>query len=199
MIFMTGILLVTLSLSANFATGQDQAQQGAAVEMAMSEVTDAHRVLFSDAGVWDADITMHMGAESTKTKGVETSRKLGRFWMVSDLRYELMGEMFHGHGQMTYDSKKKKYVGTWIDSMSDFLNTIEGDYDKKSKTLTMIISSKGPQGEDVKMKMVTRTTSETTKEFRMTMMAEPKEIPLLEISYTKRAKGAKKSMGKKEN
>lgn len=40
-IFMTGILLVTLSLSPNFAIGQDQAQQGEAVEMAMPEVTDA--------------------------------------------------------------------------------------------------------------------------------------------------------------
>ena len=43
---------------------------------------------------------------------------------------------FEGHGTETYDKGKKKYVGSWTDSMSTGLSTSEGTYDATSKTMT---------------------------------------------------------------
>ncbi len=40
--------------------------------------------------------------------------------LISDFKGEGMvpGDTFHGHGLMTWDAVKKKYVGSWTDSMS---------------------------------------------------------------------------------
>ena len=34
---------------------------------------------------------------------------------------------FHGQGQTGYDPNKKKYVGTWVDSISPTIMIMEGD------------------------------------------------------------------------
>ncbi len=41
-----------------------------------------------------------------------------------------------------YDAAKKKYVGTWVDSMTDFMWKYEGSVDKSGKILTL--EAEGP-------------------------------------------------------
>jgi hypothetical protein len=76
---------------------------------------------------------------------------LGEFWVVSEYRgdwvvSENRGET--GGTSMTaiqtigYDPEKKKYVGTWVDSMTTFIWKYEGTVDESGKTLTL--EAEGP-------------------------------------------------------
>ena len=42
----------------------------------------------------------------------------GGLWVASTFQGDFGGMTFEGRGQFGYDPAKKKYVGTWIDSMS---------------------------------------------------------------------------------
>ena len=115
---------------------------------------------------------------------------MGRFWAITNLRYD-MGELaFKGHGQVAYNAARGKYVGTWIDSISDTMTNMEGDYDTETSTLTMMAEAVGPDGTPMTLRMVTVHSSETTKEFAMAIpspAAEGEWITLMEIAYTKMA------------
>jgi hypothetical protein len=55
-------------------------------------------------------------------------------WLVSDFEGS---SGFGGHGVHGYDVEKKKYVGTWIDSMSTLLHAKEGEWDAAKRTMTL--------------------------------------------------------------
>lgn len=94
-----------------------------------------HELLAKKAGTWDALITMggQPGGKAVFTAKMDH----GGLWLVGDFRGEFMGAPFSGHEITGYDSKKQKFVSTWIDSMIDRVMVFEGDYDEKSKTLSL--------------------------------------------------------------
>lgn len=158
------------------------------------EPTAEHKILAADAGTWDAVIKTYMGgpdAEPAVSKGTETNTVMtGGLWVVSQFKGDFGGIPFEGHGQFGYDPLKKKYVGTWIDSMSPGLSVLEGDYDAKTKTMTY-------EGDGIdatsKMKfhqkMVTTTKDDGTRVFTLFMKMGPtadKEVKFMEITYTKK-------------
>ncbi len=52
-------------------------------------------------------------------KGVETDRVGGSgLCLVTDFKADMMGMPFEGHGITTWESAKKKYIGSWADSMT---------------------------------------------------------------------------------
>ena len=99
-------------------------------------------------GTWEATAQFRMAPDqpAVTSQGVETQRLVcGGLWLFSDYEGKLAGQSFEGHGTTGYDQMKKKYVGTWIDSMSSSLNLSEGTYDEKSKTFTYKTTSTDPQ------------------------------------------------------
>ena len=56
---------------------------------------------------------------------------IGDFWIVCDYTGSFEGLKFVGQGSFGYDAKKKKYVGTWIDSFSPNVTHMVGTYDKE--------------------------------------------------------------------
>jgi hypothetical protein len=92
--------------------------------------------------------------------------------------------------QLGYDPIKKKYVGTWIDTISPFLQTMEGTYDEKTKTSTMMATGVDmATGKESKSKMVTRHVSADERVFEMMMPVEGKENEwwkMMEVKYTRR-------------
>ncbi len=82
-----------------------------------------HQVLKEEAGTWDAVVEVFGVPGEPKSKGVETSTiGCGGLCLINDFKGEtLPGQVFHGHGTVTYDALKKKYVGSWTDSMSSGL------------------------------------------------------------------------------
>ena len=164
----------------------------AALAQQLAAPTKQHEELASEVGVWDADMSLweSADAEPFKSKGVETNKMLGKLWLISDFESDFGGLKFAGHGQSGWDPLKKKYVGTWIDTMSPFVQTMEGDYDEDSHTLTMISTGIDPQtGKEAKSKMITRYTSDDEKTFELHMPVEGEDgkwWKMMEIKYTRR-------------
>jgi Protein of unknown function (DUF1579) len=158
-----------------------------------SDSPSPYKILAAEEGVWDAEITMSMpGAdgkvETSTSKGVETNRMMAGKWLISDFKGEMFGSTFEGHGTNGYDAKKNKYIATWVDSMSARIDSMEGTYDEKTKTLTLNSDSESPDGKPMKMRLETRFNDDGTRTF--TLFAQPdgqKEFSKgMEIKYTKR-------------
>lgn len=117
------------------ALGQDHGKPGDKMQMPeMPKPTKEHDWLKPFVGSWD--VTVSCTAMGT-SKGTETDRMWGDFWLVTDFDGDFMGQPFKGHGRMTYDPLKKKYVTSWSDSMTPALMVMEGTTDASGKKLTM--------------------------------------------------------------
>jgi hypothetical protein len=164
----------------------------AAVAQEYAKPTKEHEGMTHEVGEWDADVSMWMepGGEPQKSKAVEKNEMLGKFWLMSKFEGEFQGAPFTGMSAYGYDPIKKKYTGGWVDSMSPFMMTMEGEYDDDSKTLTMMGSGTDfMTGKPCKMKMITKYESDDEKTF--TMYGEDKEKKgewqkTMEIKYTRR-------------
>jgi hypothetical protein len=87
-----------------------------------------HQWLGQLAGEWDteAEMLVEPGKPTVKNKGTMSTRILGGYWAVSDVKGDFMGAPFSGLMTVGFDVQKKKYVGTWVGSMCDWLCKYEG-------------------------------------------------------------------------
>lgn len=143
-------------------------------------------VFKSDVGSWDVEIKVWAGpGEPTVTRGVETSRMLGGFWLLVDFQGEMMGLDFKGHGLYSYDDKKKHYVGTWVDSLSPQKMEMIGKHDKANKTLTFEGMAPGPDGKPAKHVLTTKYADDGTRMMTMHMQVGSELLKIFEMQYTK--------------
>jgi hypothetical protein len=167
------------------------------------EVTNEHKLLKKDVGVWEAEMKTWMEGpdkEPMVSKGVERTHAVGDYWIVSTYEGDFAGQTFVGHSQMGYDPAKKKFIGTWIDSMSTSLAQMDGTYDEATQELTMVMTMLDPAtGKDTKAKTVSKYIDDNTRQFTMYM-----ETPgvgegwmkSMEVTYKKRqAREGKKPRG----
>jgi hypothetical protein len=128
-----------------------------------------HEMLKKDVGTWDATVEMFMepGAPPSSSKGTETVTMMGGFWQVSEFKAEMMGQPFEGRGAAGYDPAKKKYVGTWIDTMTPAYYTMEATYDAATKTMTSTMEGPDPSGQVTKTKATTEWKDPDTRVFTM--------------------------------
>ncbi len=180
---------VVLGLIGFLSAGPVNAQPGAAPSA-------EHMIFKTDVGSWDTVMKIYpQGPDNPaiESKGEETNRLLGNgLWLLSEYKGDIGGMKFEGHGTFGYDPQKKKYTGTWIDNMKPTMDTMEGDYDAKTKTLTMFSESKNPAtGQPMKMKNVGKFIDNDTRSFTMYNLApgsEDKYVKMMEIHYTRKKK-----------
>ena len=131
-------------------------------------------------------------SEPTASEGVEVVKLMpGGLWAQSEFDGKFGDQVFHGCGVTGYDSRKAKYVGTWVDSMSTEIMMMEGDYDSASHTLTMFAKGTDPAGKAYDAKMTSKHESNDTRVFTMLMKSEQTKgeyVKVMEITYKKRAK-----------
>lgn len=98
-----------------------------------------HEWLQQLVGEWESEAEANFGPDQppVKCKGTEKVRSLGGFWILSDSQGEVAGMTMKSQLTLGYDSKKKKYVGTWVDSMTDYMWHYEGTLDEAGKVLTL--------------------------------------------------------------
>lgn len=96
-----------------------------------------HEWLARFVGEWESEAEMVMapGQPPVKSKGTESVRSLGGFWIASEMKGDCMGTPTLGQMTVGYDAAKKKYVGTWVCSMSDHLCQYTGTVDGNTLTL----------------------------------------------------------------
>jgi hypothetical protein len=112
---------------------------------------------------------------------------VGGFWLITDFKSEMMGQPFQGHGTMGYDPGKKKYVSTWVDSMTPSLSVGESDYDAATRTFTGWTEGLDYQGRPTRIKAVTVWKDPATRVFTMSLEApDGKDMTAMRITYTRR-------------
>ena len=148
-------------------------------------------VLKQDEGSWDATVETFMapGAPPMTSKGVETNvMGCGGLCLITDFKGEMgPGQAFQGHGTSVWDPAKKKYVGTWTDSMSSGIAMGESTYDAATKTMTGSMEGADATGKVSKMKSVVEYKDAGTRVFTMYMTGpDGKEVPGMRITYKKK-------------
>lgn len=149
-----------------------------------------HDVLKADVGTWDAAVEL-MGPDGNAiaSKGVENNA-LGcnGMCLVTEFKGELMpGMAFAGAGITAYDSKAKKYVGTWSDSMTPGLASSESTWDAASKKMSGTMKSTDMMGQPSTSRSVVEYPAAGKR--LMTLYApgpDGKEALVMRITYTKR-------------
>jgi uncharacterized protein DUF1579 len=146
-----------------------------------------HEILKKDVGTWDATVEM-LQPPGPPSQGTETSTMgPGGLWLISDFKSDMMGMPFTGHGVTGWDPAKKKYVGTWVDSMSTSISLSESTYDAASKTATGTLEAPGPDGKPVKLKAVTQYKDADTRVFTMYAPGpDGKEAAMMRITYKRK-------------
>ena len=140
-----------------------------------------HKHLQKQVGTWDT--TMKAGGMEHKGS-VTFKMELGGLWLVGSMESDLGGQKFAGKSMDTYDAKKKKYVSVWFDSMSTTPLTMEGNYDKDKKTVTMVGDGVGMDGKPAKWKSVSGMKGDDTIEMSM-YVGDGKE-PMFTLTYKRK-------------
>jgi hypothetical protein len=173
---------------ATSASAQDQPGQEWVIKP-----TEQHELLKKDVGTWDATVKIFPmpGAKAMVSKGVEKNRLLkGGLWLITRFEGEAIGTPFIGMGQFGYDPAEKKYVGTWVDTMTPHMMTTKSDYDEATKTMTGTSETRDPiTGEKYTAKMISRYNDDGTRVMEMHRTGEDgKEWKVMEITYKRSEK-----------
>ena len=100
---------------------------------------EGHKALEPMIGSWNVKSTMweKPGAPPELGSGTaENSWVLGGRFVKGDFQGELGGMKFQGLGYTGYDNFKKKYVGSWMDTMGTMMMTTIGTVDPSGKVFT---------------------------------------------------------------
>jgi hypothetical protein len=166
------------------------AASGAQQAPPMPKPGPEHQLLKMDEGTWDAivEVVPGPGAAPMTSKGVEVNTLgCGGLCLITDFKGDMMpGMPFHGHGVTVWDPAKKKYVGSWTDSMSTGLSIGESTWDPATKKLTGWMEGPDMTGKIMKMRSVVEV-GEGTRVFTMHAPGpDGKEMQTMKITYTRR-------------
>lgn len=150
-----------------------------------------HQLMTEDAGTWDATVEVFgaPGAPPMVSKGVETNTMgCGGLCLITDFKSDMMGQAFHGHGMGTWDPNKKKYVGSWTDSMSTSVFVSESTYDPATKTMTGWMEGPDMSGKIQKTKSIVEYKPDGSRVFTMYQPApDGKEAVGMRITYKRKS------------
>jgi Protein of unknown function (DUF1579) len=156
-------------------------------EFKMPEPQKEHKWLQQMVGQWDADIEVYEPNKPVqKSKGSESVRMIGGFWMLAEDKGMVMDKPFTGILTIGYDTDKKKYVATWVDSMNNYLWKYEGTVDEDGDKLTLLGEGPCPRfpGKILKFKHTLELKSKDDRVYSSYMQEEDgKWTPMVTIHY----------------
>ena len=146
-----------------------------------------HEWLKPFAGEWtsESEVTPAPDGPALKMKGTATGKALGGFWIQFETRGEAGGVPFTGFLTLGWDSRKKTYIGTWTDSMTDYLWTYQGKVDAAGKVLTLETEgpSDDPPGSLAKYREAVEWKSADHFELRSSIQRKGEWVTYLKIQY----------------
>ncbi|MCR9119659.1 MAG: DUF1579 domain-containing protein [bacterium] len=185
-------LFLLLGISGAQADDKKPAKKEPAAEAdaaAAGQPGPEHKQLARMVGVWDCATTAYYNPkEPVAGKGTAKFTMImgGRF-LQQEFQGETSGEKYQGRGLTGYDRTHKKFVGSWIDSMSTGLMVTSGAYDEKSHALVEYGIAQMPTGK-VKMKLVSEYESNDKFTFSMYALQDDEVVKMMEIVYTRAKK-----------
>lgn len=98
-----------------------------------------HEWLQRLAGEWEAELEVmtQPGQPPLKLKSTETIRRIGQYWILTEGETKPPAMPYARALALGYDTARKKYVGTWVDSNSTYIGRYEGAMDAAGTTLTL--------------------------------------------------------------
>ncbi len=150
-----------------------------------AEPTAEHQMLAELAGDWAVEIKSPDGSTS---KGTATySVECNGMWICSDFKADMGGAPFAGRGMDGYDVAKKKFVAIWVDSMGSAPMMFHGDYDAKTKKMTMVADAPGMDGQPAKWRSVTTFKDKDHHSFEMYVgSTSGDEVQVMMAEYTRK-------------
>jgi hypothetical protein len=142
-----------------------------------------HELLKKFVGEWDVTVSF-MGKESKGSASYKID--FGGFWLTEEFKGTFEGQKFEGRATTGYDPLRKKYVSTWIDSMSPSIIVMEGGFDKDGKTFTETGEGPGQDGKLTKMKNVYEFKDKDTIVFTMYNIQGGKDQQMFQITYKRK-------------
>lgn len=165
--FIIGVVIVSLAVAFG----------GRAAEpLKMPEPVKEHAWLQQFVGEWEyeAEMTMQPGEPPMRSKGTESTRAIGGFWILGENKGIFFEKPFTGILTLGYDPESKKFIGTWVDSVGSYLWRYEGTLDESGKILTL--TSEGPcpakPGQLVKVKETLEVIDKDHKVFTSRMQGD---------------------------
>lgn len=178
-------LLASSLLAVTFFTGAVQAQEGPQPSKPEKE----HEWLKQLVGEW----TTHGKAETLpgqptfECDGTESTQAIGDLWVVARGEAQAMGMTVNSMMTLGYDPEKKKFVGTWVDSMFNHMWKYEGTLDESGKVLTLL--TKGPNmikpGETANYKEVLELKDKDHKTFTSHMEVNGEWVKMMTADATR--------------
>ena len=129
--------------------------------------TAEHAWLERFVGTWDAQVEAFMeeGKPGFVTKGEEHTTKVGDLWILAEGKNTVFPYSYRF--TLGYDADRKRYVGTWIDTMFAHLWVYEGTVDTSGRILTLETEGPNPmeQGKRTRYREVTEFVSDDRRVF----------------------------------
>ena len=165
------LCLGALMMPAAVLAGEPSQEEMMKAYEAAAKPGPEHATIAKTAGKWTCTVKSWMdpAGEPMVSEGTEESEMImGGRYLQSHFKGSMMGRPFDGMGLLGYDNVKKKYVGTWMDSMSTGIMSYEGDYDAQKKAIVCHGSfADAGTGKEQKATLVTRMIDDDHHVFEM--------------------------------
>jgi len=149
-----------------------------------------HKMLARLAGNWTTKTRAWMEPDKPPMEGTGTCEQkmlLGGRYLQQEYTGEMGGSPFTGINLIGYDNHTKKYVSTWIDSMSTGIYFFEGTASPDDKTITQESSYDDPVRGPTVWRSVTRIVSDNTLEYEMFLTPKGgKEEKMMEMTVSRK-------------
>ena len=149
-----------------------------------------HKRLASLAGSWTTKTRAWMEPDKPPMEGTgicEQKMLLDGRYLQQEYTGEMMGSMFTGINVIGYDNYTKKYVSTWIDSMSTGIYCFEGTASANGKTITQKTSYNDPVRGPMVWRSVVRIVDSNTLKYEMYLTPKRgKEEKMMELTVSRK-------------
>jgi hypothetical protein len=160
-----------------------------AQENPLPRPTAHHLAMKDQAGTWTAVARMYMDPSKPPmvSKGTETNTLVsGGLWLKSEMRAEMMGQAFEGHGLFGYDTFQKAHVGSWVDNSGTWMAVTRGTCDKDCRVQTLFFEGYDEAGKPTTYKEV---HTQVDRDHRTAVMfvkgREGAFVKIMEMEYTR--------------
>lgn len=151
---------------------------------------DMHKWMAKYTGTWVGEASQWMGpGEPTKTTATEVvTMTMNGLYQVTNFSSTMMGMPMQGQSTMAYDNAKKTFVLTWIDNLGSGIVWMTGNYDEKTKTLSLKGKQTDPvtgKDSDIRQEQV-YIDDDTYKSVMYGATPDGKEMKFLEITFKRK-------------
>ena len=170
--------------------GKPDMQEMMEVYEKLAKPSKPHKMFAKLEGSWTTETRAWMEPNKPPVESIGTCEQkmlFGGRYLQQEYTGNMMGNPFTGINLLGFDNHTKKYVSTWIDSMSTGIYYFEGTSDTNGKSITQECHFNDPFKGPAVWRSVTRFIDDNTLEFEMFMIPKGgNEQKMMEMTVTRK-------------